>query len=109
MKATLTIVFAACCVLGGCTDADWSRGMNFVGLDDSRPVAPRPAPRPVARTAPRPAAPAAQTARVNGVNPFCASVARQDSEGSGFDAATQQSVFVRSYQQCVTVFGNVAQ
>jgi hypothetical protein len=97
--------------------------MSFIGLDDTannsaQPVAKtatdqaapvaRSAPRPVARTAvAQPAAPA-QTAQA-GVNPFCAAVARQDADGHGFDAATQQGMFVRSYQQCVTVFGNVAE
>ena len=109
MKIRFAFALAACCALCGCTDADWLHVMNFVGLDDTRPMASRPAPKPVARTVPRPVAPAAQTAQVNGVNPFCASVARQDSENNGFDAQTQQSVFVRSYQQCVSVFGNTAQ
>ena len=65
------------------------------------------APRPMAQTA-QSAAPA-QTARAGGANPFCAAVARQDADGHGFDAPTQQGIFVRSYQQCVTVFGNVAE
>ena len=64
-----------------------------------------PAPRPVAQAAPAPAAPA-RTVAAAGTNPFCASVAKQDSERNDFDAATQQGVFVRSYQQCVTIFGN---
>ena len=99
---------AAAFILSACTDADWSHGMSFIGLDDATPATmARPAaPRPLAKAAPRPVAPA-QTAQVNGPNSFCAAVARQDTEGHGFDAQTQQSVYVRSYQQCVTVFGNV--
>ena len=117
MKFRLALALSAAAFLSACTDADWSHGMSFIGMDDnadSRPVAVA-APRPVAQTAPRPVAqtaqmPApAQTAQANGVNPFCAAVARQDAEGHGFDAATQQGMFVRSYQQCVTVFGNVAE
>jgi hypothetical protein len=108
MKLRLVAVLAAAISLSACTDADWSHTMSFIGVDDTT----QPAPRPVARRA-MPAAPVAtaapaQTAQVAGANPFCASVAKQDSERNAFDAATQQGVFVRSYQQCVTIFGNVA-
>lgn len=118
MKLHLVLALAAASLLSACTDADWSHGMSFVGLDDTPDIAAQPvaAPRPVAQTARRPvaqvaaaqAAPA-QAAQASGVNPFCAAVARQDADGHGFDAATQQGMFVRSYQQCVTVFGNVAE
>jgi hypothetical protein len=104
MKLRLIAAFAAAISLGACTDTDWSHTMSFVGVDDTSQA--EPAPRPVAQAAP--VAPPAQTAQVAGVNPFCASVAKQDSERNAFDAATQQGVFVRSYQQCVTIFGNVA-
>ena len=106
MKPRLALALAATFALSGCTDANWSHTMSFIGFDEG----PQPAAvkRPVARAAARPAPQAAppQTAQAMAVNPFCASVAKQDSESSGFDAATQQGVFVRSYQQCVTVFGN---
>ena len=106
MKLRLVAVLAAAVSLSACTDTDWSHTMSFIGVDDTTQA--RPAPRPVARrAAPAPVAPA-QTAQVAGGNPFCASVARQDSERNVFDAATQQGVFVRSYQQCVTIFGNTA-
>ena len=113
MKIHLALALAAASLLSACTDADWSRGMSFIGIDESAGTAPRraqAAPRPAARPAPRPLAQAApaQTAQANGANPFCAAVARQDADGHGFDAQTQQGMFVRSYQQCVTVFGNVA-
>ena len=111
MNIRLALALAATLLLGACTDADWSHGMSFVGLDDATP-APTPkrvaTPRPLAQAAPRPVAPA-QTAQANGPNSFCAAVARQDAEGHAFDAQTQQGVYVRSYQQCVTVFGNVAE
>lgn len=109
MKLRLVAVLAAAVSLSACTDADWSHTMSFIGVDDT--TQRQAAPRPVARRAvPAPAATAApaQTAQVAGANPFCASVAKQDSERNAFDAATQQGVFVRSYQQCVTIFGNVA-
>ena len=105
MKLRLVAVLAAAVSLSACTDADWSHTMSFIGVDDTT----QPAPRPVARRAmPAATAAPAQTAQVAGANPFCASVAKQDSERNVFDAATQQGVFVRSYQQCVTIFGNVA-
>ena len=118
MKIRLALALAAASLLSACSDADWSRNMSFIGLDDkandsAEPVAEaapeaQSAPQAVAQTAAaQPAAPA-QTAQA-GVNPFCAAVAKQDADGHGFDAATQQGMFVRSYQQCVTVFGNVAQ
>jgi hypothetical protein len=105
MKLRLIAALAAAISLSACTDADWSHSMSFVGLDDQ--AAAEPAPQPVAQTAPAPTAPA-QTAQVAGANSFCSSVAKQDSERNAFDAATQQGVFVRSYQQCVTIFGNAA-
>jgi len=112
MKIRFALALGAAALLSACTDADWSRNMSFIGLDDGRDQAVRPAakaePRPVAQAAPRPVAQAAPV-QANGVNPFCAAVARQDADGHGFDAQTQQGIFVRSYQQCVTVFGNVAQ
>ena len=111
MKIHFALALAAASVLSACTDADWSHGMSFIGLDDNadhavRPAA-KPAPRPVAQTTPRPMAQAAP-AQANGLNPFCAAVAKQDADGHGFDAQTQQGIYVRSYQQCVTVFGNVS-
>jgi hypothetical protein len=112
MKIRFALALGAASLLSACTDADWSHGMSFIGLDDgadhaARPVA-KPVPRPVAQVAPRPMAQAAP-AQANGLNPFCAAVAKQDADGHGFDAQTQQGIYVRSYQQCVTVFGNVAE
>jgi len=104
MKLRHIAALAAAVSLSACTDADWSQTMSFVGVDDTSQA--EPAPRPVARVAAAPAAPA-RTTQVAGANPFCASVAKNDSERNDFDAATQQGVFVRSYQQCVTIFGGV--
>lgn len=111
MKIRFALALAAVSLLSACTDADWSHGMSFIGLDDNtnqvRPAA-KTAPRPMAQTTPRPMAQAAPV-QANGLNPFCAAVAKQDADGHGFDAQTQQGIYVRSYQQCVTVFGNVAE
>jgi len=104
MKLRHIAALAAAVSLSACTDADWSQTMSFVGVDDTSQA--EPAPQPVARVAAAPAAPA-RTTQAAGANPFCASVAKDDSERNAFDAATQQGVFVRSYQQCVAIFGNV--
>jgi hypothetical protein len=107
MKLRIAAVLATAFALGACTDADWSHNMSFIGLDD-QPAAEAGS-QPAARTAAAtPAAPVAlpQGAQPAGLNPFCAAVAKQDSESNDFDATTQQGVFVRSYQQCVTIFGN---
>ncbi len=103
MKLHLALAFAASFALSACSDTDWSRGMNFVGLDDTQDAQPAPPPM-VAQAVPAPTP--AQTAQAAGGNAFCAAVARQDSERGPFDAATQQGVFTRSFQQCVTIFGN---
>jgi hypothetical protein len=101
MKIRLALALAASFALSACSDTDWSRSMNFVGLDDPQKAEPAQPPV-VAQAVPSPA----QTARASDVNPFCISVAKQDSERNAFDAATQQGVYTRSYQQCVTIFGN---
>lgn len=112
MKIRLAIALAATFALCACSDSDWSRGMSFVGLDDS------PAAEPASPTTTSPvtaqATPAqmpAQTAQATqpaGNNAFCAAVARQDSERNAFDAPTQQGVFNRSFQQCMTIFGSAS-
>ena len=104
MKIRLAIALAAAFALCACSDSDWSRGMSFVGLDGS------PTAEPVTAQA-APAQMPAQTAQATppaGNNAFCAAVARQDSERNPFDAPTQQGVFTRSFQQCMTIFGSAS-
>ena len=119
----ILIALAASLALSACTDADWSRTMHYIGVSEgSGAPPPRPAQArsmPVGAVPARPMATGARTAEAAprpaeppqvvqpGVNPFCASVAKQDSESNDFDAPTQQRVFVQSYQQCVRVFGKV--
>jgi hypothetical protein len=100
--------------LAGCTDADWDRMLGFGSSDNARrqSVAVTPPQRtPVATTAPATTAPAppapapAQAAAAAAMNPFCLGVARQDATTHDFDTGTQQKVAVRSYQQCVQIFG----
>lgn len=103
MKIRLALALAASFALTACSDSDWSRGMSFVGLDDNEAATPVAAAQPA--PAPMPAQ-TAQAAPAAGNNAFCAAVARQDSERSPFDAPTQQGVFTRSFQQCMTIFGS---
>jgi hypothetical protein len=35
---------------------------------------------------------------------FCQAVAQQDATDDGFDAATQRSVYARSYAQCLAIY-----
>lgn len=109
MKLRIAAVLVTAFALSACSDADWSNSMRFAGLDDSDQAAAQPAsqaaPQPVAQVTPPPGAQPAP-AQATTANPFCSAVARQDAERNDFDAATQQGVYVRSYQQCVTIFGN---
>jgi len=97
MRKTLPLFF--CLLLAGCSDADWDRTLNYTGLrgsaEEPEDAAPTPAARSVAATPEAAAAP--------GNTEFCRSVAMQDASSNGFDQATQQRVFARSYAQCLTL------
>jgi hypothetical protein len=86
-------------LLAGCTDADWNRLMSFGGGSDNPAASAQ-----MARAAPAPAPAQAAAAP----DPFCLGVAKQDATTNGFDQATQGRVAIRSYQQCVGIFGNQA-
>ena len=119
MKKYLALTF--CFLLGACTDADWDRTLNYVypapdDADVTSDASPQPA-AAVANTASIPSAPAtvSQTSASNTASipnapaqpanaDFCRAVATQDATGSGFDPATQQRVFARSYGQCVAIY-----
>ena len=105
MTPRIALALAAALLLSACTDQDWLHAMNAVGFaPKTRPVARQAANRaPAARPAATAPAPMEQLAPRN---TFCEDVARQDSENNGFDAATQNCVFIRDYQQCLMVFGN---
>ena len=96
MRKTLPLFF--CLALAGCTDTDWDQALNYTGLrgsaEEPEAVTPSPAAQPSA-----PPAEAAQPAN----NEFCRSVAMQDAGANGFDQATQQRVYARSYAQCLTI------
>jgi hypothetical protein len=74
--------------------------MSFGGSPHSEAAASAPRPAQIAQAAPAPAQAAP--------DPFCLGVAKQDATTNGFDQATQGRVAIRSYQQCVGIFGNQA-
>jgi hypothetical protein len=97
-----------CLLLAGCTDGDWDHALNYVYppaddadvISDAAPQRATPAATTAATiTAPAPAM-AAQPANAD----FCRAVATQDAAADGFDPATQQRVFARSYGQCVAIY-----
>jgi hypothetical protein len=114
---------AFCLFLAGCTDADWDRSLNYVypapdDADLTSDASPPPATAAVGPdTASIPSAPAtvSQTSASNTASipsapeqpanaDFCRAVATQDATANGFDPATQQRVFARSYGQCVAIY-----
>ena len=108
MKTRIALVCVAAGLLAGCTDSDWDRSLNFVGIGDGKPAPQRATPVRRAEAAP-PAqmtrqAPAQLAPQAAPADPFCQSVATQDAQSNGFDAATQRGVYQRSYNQCVAMF-----
>ena len=99
-KALLPILSLTLCLFAaGCTDSDWNHLLSYGGMgggdeDAAAPVQPSAAAATVA------AEPAAAPANAD----FCKNVAAQDATRNGFDQATQQEVFKRSYAQCVAIY-----
>jgi hypothetical protein len=96
MKKRLALTF--CLLLAGCSDADWNGALNYAGLGGDTDA--------TADTAVEPAAPAAPGTQAQAVpnSDICRAVATEDATQNGFDPATQQRVFARSYSQCVTIY-----
>ena len=113
MKNALLPAFslAVCLIAAGCTDSDWNRMLNYGGMgadeatasmDGVQPPVPQAAPPAEAQ-----AAAAAEAATATALPPnadFCKSIATQDATRNGFDQATQQRVFQRSFTQCVAIY-----
>jgi hypothetical protein len=97
-KALLPILSLTLCLFAaGCTDSDWNHLLSFGGMGGADEDAVSPVqPATAAATADPAAAPANSD--------FCKNVAAQDATRNGFDQATQQEVFQRSYAQCVAIY-----
>jgi len=111
MKKHVALIF--CLFLAGCTDADWDRTLNYVyPASDDAGVTSENAPQPATvnpNTASSAPAAISSTAASNTAEQpanadFCRAVATQDATSNGFDPATQQRVFARSYGQCVAIY-----
>jgi hypothetical protein len=85
-------------LLAGCSSSDWDHLFRF-GNDTDEAAAPAPK---VAAAAP-PAG--AQPAQAPSPDPFCLAVAKEDATENDFDTATENRVALRSYRQCVQIFG----
>ena len=109
-KALVTApILALCLIAAGCTDADWNHVLNYGGMGERAPPDGAQPPVPEAQAAAAPpaeaeaaAAPAAPVLPANA--DFCKNVAAEDATRNGFDPATQQRVFQRSFQQCVAIY-----
>jgi hypothetical protein len=101
------ILVALLPLLAACSGADWDYLTHF-GSDPGKASQPEPRAeaRPTQTASAAAAAPAgAQPAQAQQPDPFCLAVAQEDAGQNGFDTATENRVAVRSYQQCIQVFG----
>jgi hypothetical protein len=100
MRKSLLLIF--CLLLAGCSDADWDHTLNYAGLRGSveEPEVEAQKSAPASVTTPSAETAAAQS---SAGTDFCRSVAMQDASDNGFDQATQQRVYARSYAQCAAL------
>ncbi len=105
MRKHFALAFCLC--LMGCTDADWDRALNYVNPapDDADAISDASA---QAVSGPHTASGAPAAVSSSAAQPanadFCRAVATQDASSYGFDEATQQRVYARSYGQCVAIY-----
>jgi hypothetical protein len=103
MKKHFALIF--CLIAAGCTDSDWDRALNYVyPAPDDADLTSDASPQPVAAAQPATTIATPQPAAAPANADFCRAVATQDATGNGFDPATQQRVFARSYGQCVAMY-----
>ena len=89
----------------GCTDSDWNHLLSYGGMGSSDEDAASPVqPATTAPAATATAEPAGAAQQLPANADFCKNVAAQDATRNGFDQATQQQVFQRSFQQCVAIY-----
>jgi hypothetical protein len=101
-KALLpTLSLTLCLFAAGCTDSDWNHLMSYGGMGGGDEEAASPV-QPATAAATAAVEPAAAALPANA--DFCKNVAAQDATRNGFDQATQQEVFKRSYAQCVAIY-----
>lgn len=105
MKNILLPAFslALCLAAAGCTDSDWNRMLSYGGIGADEATASMEGVQPPPSSAEAQAAAAAAPALPSNAD-FCKNVAAQDATRNGFDQATQQAVFQRSYTQCVAIY-----
>ncbi len=95
-KALLPILSLTLCLFAaGCTDSDWNHLLSYGGMGGGDEDAAAPV---------QPAAVAAEPSAAPANADFCKGVAAQDATRNGFDQATQQEVFKRSFAQCVAIY-----
>jgi hypothetical protein len=100
-KALLPILSLTLCLFAaGCTDSDWNHLLSYGGMGGGDEDAASPVQPAAATAAAEPAAAAQLPANAD----FCKNVAAQDATRNGFDQATQQEVFKRSFAQCVAIY-----
>jgi hypothetical protein len=98
-KDVVVGAMALLALLGGCTDAEWTRATSFVGIEPSAPTQLRqeePAEQP------QPVFVAAQEDKADS---WCRTVAQRDAAHNAFDAKTRQEILQQSYNQCLAIFG----
>ena len=103
-KALFPILSLTLCLFAaGCTDSDWNHLLSYGGMggeDEDAASAVQPATAAATATV----EPAAAGQQLPANADFCKNVAAQDATRNGFDQATQQEVFKRSFAQCVAIY-----